>query len=270
MEKSILSLLLVFVVTFIAQAQTEISATEIVEKINQKENISYQNVVITGDLDLTRLDNMELDNRNTGDDVRYISLVNSGITFTNCIFKGKVLAYYNSQRNKTSYTTDFNEMVSFINCTFEEASSFRHTRFYKQVNFNQSQFQKEVNFRHTSFKEASIFQACQFEEEVDFRHTNFEDNLGFKDVVFMGEADFRHVDFPTYQDFSGTTFKGLANCRHTVFKKGVDFSNAQFLKEGDFRHAYFAKPINLENVLFEGEVDFKHANIDPAKDWRSN
>ena len=38
-------------------AQTTISASDIIAKINRKEAISYQNATITGDLDLTSLAN---------------------------------------------------------------------------------------------------------------------------------------------------------------------------------------------------------------------
>ena len=57
MKTLLTTLLLTLVSLTFAQAQQTVSAQDIMEKINRKEAVSYQNVIITGDLDLTNLAN---------------------------------------------------------------------------------------------------------------------------------------------------------------------------------------------------------------------
>src|SRR5690606_765139 len=124
MKKSLL-FLLCLLVPVLTWAQNRVNATDIIAKINRGEAVVYKNVEIIGDLDLTKLDNMKLEQKsdNKYSTHEYISTVTAPVTFINCTFKGDVLAYFNPDgqgvkmlSNKSSnelYNTNFTKAVRF-------------------------------------------------------------------------------------------------------------------------------------------------------------
>ena len=73
-----------------AMAQRPVDAKEIFAKIDRKETVAYDNVAITGDLDLTSLSNRRSvsNDRWGGNTESYLSEVGVPLTFRNCTFKG--------------------------------------------------------------------------------------------------------------------------------------------------------------------------------------
>lgn len=121
MKNLLATLPFVFVTQAVIFAQPTVSASDIIEKINRKEAVSYQNVIITGDLDLTNLANRrEVREGNwRGETQEFLSVVNVPLSFEKCIFKGKVLAYRSENedgrllKNKNVvYNTNFTEAVT--------------------------------------------------------------------------------------------------------------------------------------------------------------
>ena len=128
MKTLFLSLLFACAAVAPVLAQRTVDAKEIIDRINRKESISYQNITITGDVDLTGLANRKAvrDGNWRGESQEFLSMVDVPLTFKNCTFKGKFLAYRAEDQdgrllkmsNKV-YNTDFNEAVTFENCTFQ-------------------------------------------------------------------------------------------------------------------------------------------------------
>ncbi|HEY4652294.1 MAG TPA: hypothetical protein VIG72_12815, partial [Pontibacter sp.] len=128
MKKQVQLLLVLLALPLLTIAQSKVAASEVMAKINRGEAVSYKNVEITGNLDMTKLKNMKLKNEKAGknDTKEYISTVTAPLTFENCTFKGDVLGYFNpdnginiAKSSNEVYNTNFEKAVRFENCTFE-------------------------------------------------------------------------------------------------------------------------------------------------------
>jgi len=254
--KNLVSILFVLLLLpALSFAQTRVAATEIIAKINRGEAISYKNVRIEGDLDLTQLKNKKLESRNGGNmgTRNHISTVTVPLNFSNCTFTGKVLAYYNpnansiaifSDENNEIFNTNFTKDVSFENCTFEEESAFKYSRFDGVVSFAGSKFKEEALFKYAHFKIGSAnFNKTSFEETANFKYVKLAAGISFADAAFRDNADFKYVHFPKGSSFENASFSGFAN----------------------FKYAEFTNP-NLKGIAFKGgSQDFKYTQVNGQK-----
>ena len=194
-------LLAVLMLPLTAIAQKTITASAIIQNINNHVAVDLANTEITGDLDLTKLDNMKPESQQASSDKVYISTVTSSISFTNCIFKGKVLGYYNPDegrnfvKSSTVYNTNFEAAVGFINCAFE----------------------KNVACKYSAFNDKVSFAGSRFNDEALFKYAKFQQGPKFNGATFNSDAVFKYVEFPAGFDFSNTTFKGNADFKYTKF-----------------------------------------------------
>ncbi|MDQ4141645.1 MAG: pentapeptide repeat-containing protein, partial [Bacteroidota bacterium] len=167
--KSLVSvLLIIIIVSGRVVAQTKVNAADIIAQVNRGEAVTYKNAEITGNLDLTQLANKKLkkfaDEDNERSTKEYISTVTAPLTFSNCTFTGKVLAYYNpdqgvmyfnnNDKKNEIYNTHFDKAVRFENCTFEQEATFKYSQFKDGVSFAGSQFKDEAFFKYSKFEQA--------------------------------------------------------------------------------------------------------------------
>ena len=252
MKTLITSFLLALVALLPALAQKTIDARDIIDKINRKEAVSYQGVTITGDLDLTNLANRrEIHNGNWhGDSQEFLSVVDVPLTFRNCIFKGKFLAYRTDEEerrliNKSNkvYNTDFTEGVTLENCTFEDKAAFKYSNFSQRALFTGNTFREETLFKYAKFRNAADFSGSSFKGYADFKYTKFDESSAFQKAVFERSADFKY----------------------TKFDEGVDFRQARFSGNADFKYTHFPRGTNFDDVRFDGSTDFKYTTLDGRK-----
>ena len=149
-HKLILSSLLIGLV-FISFAQTKIKASDIIKQINEGHDVTYTNVEVEGNLDLTDLQNRIEAKRSPGwlrhfdgDDDMFVSTVKVSLTFTNCTFQGDVLAYYHLDHQRETYIANFEKAVVFKNCNFNRASEFKYSEFEGSATFAGSTFSRSV------------------------------------------------------------------------------------------------------------------------------
>ncbi|KAA3439428.1 pentapeptide repeat-containing protein [Rufibacter hautae] len=240
----------------LAWAQTSVPASEILAKINRGEVVSYQNATITGDLDLTQLQNKTLKKvEGEGgkyDSKEYISTVTAPVSFTNCTFKGDVLAYFNPnsidgdglkvnvQNGKDEvYNTNFEKDVRFEKCTFEKRSAFKYSVFKEDASFTGSTFQREALFKYSKFN-----------GEIDFMKANFNE-----------VANFKYVNFPAKADFKATNFGEMADFKYASFPQGGNFQNAVFSRLANFKYAKLSDPMQWKGASFKGGQDLKYASL---------
>lgn len=232
-------------------AQSTVAATDIIAKINRGETVSYKNVEITGNLDLTQLSNKKLEqDSDSGHDTKtYISTVTVPLNFVNCTFSGKVLAYFNPDANKINvfsdeknevFNTNFEKEVRFEKCTFAEESAFKYSRFNGAASFAGSEFKKEALFKYSVFKNGMPdFSKTVYHESANFKYVNLANGINFTAASFRSSADFKYAKFPKGSSFEKATFTGFAN----------------------FKYAEFADP-NLKGISFkEGSQDFKYTKV---------
>ncbi|MFD2570984.1 pentapeptide repeat-containing protein [Spirosoma soli] len=235
-----------------AFAQKTIDAKEIIEKINRRQAVSYQNVTITGDFDLTNLANRkEIREGNwRGDSQQFLSVVDVPMTFKNCTFKGKFLAYRTEEQEKRLlnmtnivYNTDFTEAVTIENCQFEDNVAFKYSVFSQRALFTGNTFRDEALFKYTKFRNAADFSGSTFRDYADFKYTKFDEASAFQKASFERAADFKY----------------------TKFDEGVDFRQARFNGNADFKYTHFPRGTKFDDVRFEGSTDFKYTTLDGRK-----
>lgn len=225
-------------------AQQRIDAQEIIRQINQGQAVSYENVEISGDLDLTNLDNRRQSESSSGwfgnSNDTYESSVEASVSFVNCTFLGDVIAYYHDDREEDTFIAHFEDDAVFRKCTFREASEFKYSEFSEDADFSGTVFQEEANFKYAEFSEAPSFAQAVFEEDANFKYAEFPAETNFTAVVFDDEANFKYAEFPRGASFEEAVFNDLAN----------------------FKYAKFRTPLNLQNVSFNGDEDFKYTKVD--------
>jgi uncharacterized protein YjbI with pentapeptide repeats len=220
--KAILIFLVCIVATAATIAQTTVKATDIIKQINEGKAVSYTNVQIEGDLDLTDLENRQAERSLTShfsdDSGTYQSSVEVPVNFTNCTFLGSVLAYYHIERRNETYVAHFEKDAIFKNCVFKNRSEFKYSE----------------------FNGIATFSGCTFDEEANFKYAEFSSGPMFNDVKFESGADFKYTEFPRETSFEKAIFHGLAN----------------------FKYSKFKSPLKMDGVAFRGSEDFKYTKMD--------
>ena len=227
-------------------AQSRISAETIINQINEGQPVEYNNVEIEGVLDLTNLKNRRLEESSGGwfgfgnSNDTYASEVEVRLSFTDCLFRDDVLAYYHDEDEKDTFVAHFNEDVTFRGCTFARASEFKYSEFSEAAHFQGSLFKREANFKYAEFSEAPVFAQSVFQQDANFKYAEFPQNTSFASVVFEREANFKYAEFPEGTTFEQAVFNSLAN----------------------FKYSKFETPLNIDNVSFNGSEDFKYTEVD--------
>jgi uncharacterized protein YjbI with pentapeptide repeats len=233
-------------------AQKTVDAKEIIDRINRKEAVSYQNVTITGDLDLTNLANRREVREGTwrGDSREYLSVVDVPLSFKNCTFNGRFLAYrvddQDGRRLKMSntvYNADFTEAVTFEGCTFRDDAAFKYSHFSQRAIFAANTFQENALFKYSKFNNEANFGGSTFRDYADFKYTKFDESSSFQNVAFERYADFKY----------------------TKFDERVDFSQARFTSNADFKYTQLPRGTRFDNARFTGSTDFKYTTLDGRK-----
>lgn len=250
MKRIALFLFLASVTIAPALAQTTVEAKEIIAKINHKQVVSYQNATITGDLDLTSLENRREVHEGSWNSPQYLSVVEVPLSFKNCTFNGKFLAYRSEDRegkllksNNTVYNTDFAEAVTLEGCTFEDDAAFKYSHFSQRSLLTDNKFRKEALFKYTQFRNAADFGGSEFRGYADFKYTEFNEASAFQNTRFERYADFKY----------------------TKFEEGVNFQKALFSGYADFKYTNFPRGTSFDDVRFSGLTDFKYTKLDGQK-----
>ena len=132
-------------------AQKEVSAAELISQISEGKNLSYENITITGDIDVSKLGNATETGKypENGKTVYVLSnFVKQPVYFKNCTFKGRLIFCYKTESNseKREYRVEFTDDVIFQYCTFERLVDFELTNFDKAVSFEGSVFKEQPRF----------------------------------------------------------------------------------------------------------------------------
>lgn len=250
MKNLIISLVLSGVASIPALAQKTVDAREIIEKINRKEAVSYQNVTVTGDLDLTNLANRrEVQEAGwKGESREFLSVVEVPLTFQNCTFQGTVLAYRTEESRSlkmtnTVYNADFAEAVTLEDCQFTNDAAFKYSTFRQRALLMGNTFRKIALFKYAKFRNAADFSGSTFRDYADFKYAKFDESSAFQKVAFERYADFKY----------------------TKFDEGVDFRQARFVSTADFKYTHFPRGTTFDEARFTGSTDFKYTTLDGRK-----
>lgn len=135
-----------------------IKADEILEKIEDGKPVEYENIIIFGDLDLSRLDLPEGKNRK--------KIIESIIKIEYSVIKGDVFFG----------RAIFSKLVDFDGTVFTKAANFSDSLFCEDAGFSEAQFQGEANFFRAQFETEANFSRAKF-NDADFGGAKFNKNL---------------------------------------------------------------------------------------------
>lgn len=222
---SIITMFFALLMTTALLAQKTVSANTILSDIKNGKNISYENVTITGTFDMTFMDEKlsELPKKhkwyNNGGSNSVEEQIEAKISFINCVFEDNVFAYIHDEDSKYTFVANFEDEVTFTNCTFKGNALFKYSDFERKADFSGSKFEEnttfkyakfdeKANFSNTTFDEDAIFKYSEFRRGVSFNKTDFKGNLNLKYTKVHGDFDIRGMDVAYDIDSKYTKING--------------------------------------------------------------
>jgi hypothetical protein len=250
-------------------AKSQVKASTIIDQINAGKAVQYKNAEIVGKLDFTSIKDVTVDEKSKagrflsrGSTLVYWYHVRSPVSFTNCVFKGDVLAYVHDEDENETHNAIFYKDVDFQGCDFQGKSAFKYVKFKTKANFKSTQYSDEALFKYTKFSTDTNFSDSRFNDAANFKYTKFSTDVSFSNSHFSREANFKYTKFPKAVNFDKATFKRLANFKYAKFPEGVSFKDTQFMGNADFKYTKFSEPVNFDGVVFDDDVNFKYTKID--------
>ena len=243
MKKSTAIILAFMLVSVSAFAQSRVNAKDILKDIDNGKAVNIRGAEIVGDLDLTTIQDKVPDKNNKPS--RHSTKVfwyhvRSPLSFTDCTFKGDVIAYFHDDKKNETHNAVFHADVSFQGCEFQGISAFKYSKFHEGADFTKTSYHKEALFKYT----------------------NFSTGVSFAGSQFIRDANFKYTEFPHKVDFANVKFRDLANFKYTKFPKGVSFRNAVFQGDSIFKYTKFYEPFDFEGTEFGDSVDFKYTKLE--------
>jgi hypothetical protein len=222
--------------------QKELGASEVAAKIKAGEIVDYDNVSISGDLDLSHLEGR----------------AKEAVRITNSTFRGSA----------NFEDAAFAELLDLRGTTFEGDCSFARAQLLGDSNFAGTRFSGETDFRLAKFAGLSSFVGAQFFKDASFAYAQFSNSVSF------GGAGFRNVSFESVQFLGDAIFFGAGFSGDAVFdfaqvSKLASFWNALFWKEASFTNAQFGGAVGFVNSQFMGNTSFAGARFSSDAVFRS-
>ena len=214
-------------------AQKTIKASQILDDIKQGKNVSYENITITGTLDMTFMDHKlsELPKKhkwyNNGGSNSVEYQVEGKVSFVNCVFEDNVFAYIHDEDSKYTFIANFENDVQFENCTFKGNALFKYSDFERSADFSSSKFKENTTFKYAKFDESANFSSTVFEEDaifkysefsrgVSFNNAKFKENLNLKYTKVNGDFDIKGMDVAYEIDSKYTKINGKGFSKHLL------------------------------------------------------
>ncbi len=271
-KREILALCIIVFLFSIQSAEAEpsriIDAGEILKKIEQGQPVEYNDVIVKGDLDLSRRGNMESSAGRVS--------INSPIQNANSVILGdvtikKVVLEDAVDFNKTKFMsrtsiTDswFNDTASFNKASFEDVADFSTTRFNGPAVFSYARFGQTAYFRDSAFVQDAKFISAQFSQQAYFQRARFSKDANFKSTKFDRGAIFKEAAFRQNADFKLAQFLQAVDFDSVRFQQAAGFDRANFIQDANFDHAQFSQTANFGSANFHQESYFRNTSIQNA------
>ena len=237
---------------------------EITAAIKEGRDILISNKTFNDDIDLTSI----LKSNREAQDI-FRSNIASSVTFENCIFNGKFIAY--REEGTAKYFLSFARNLTFTKCTFNKEATFRGVLVNGIVEINESMFNDKVVFEEAHFMNDAHFGKCFFEGEARFQNSFFNMRADFMNSGFTKVCSFQGTQFNHDAQFGVTKFREYADFTLTRYNGGAFFNYAEFLKRGVFDDSKFEGRVeflmttmpsgSFRNCTFFGDVKFANAKV---------
>lgn len=245
--KTTISIFIALFISYFTFAQKTINASYLLEKIKNEETIDLKNTIIKGDLDLTFMieaskkasNKNKWWNWNTGNSNTIEKIINSKISFIDCVFKGDVLAYIPHEESGYTFIASFTENIIFKNCVFKQKAMFKYSK----------------------FKENTDFSGSVFTEDSSFKYSVFQENISFENTLFEGESTFKYTNFNNFVSFQNSIFEEDGIFKYTEFNEGVSFNNVKFKEDLNIKYVDVNGEFDITNMDVNYSIDAKYADI---------
>jgi uncharacterized protein YjbI with pentapeptide repeats len=251
------------------QTTDDMDVSKILKAIGKGENLHIKGQKISSTIDLTELDAI------LSNTAYYVVPVQSQLTFEDCTFEGKFLAYSNA--DGTQKVCRFLNGLSFMNCIFKEEVSFKGATvegftnfgksfFHEEAHFEGCTFQSEVNFSNTNFLKDIFFQQSRFTKATNFMQSNLGGISSFQGAQFDGNTQFGVCEFHEYADFSKVVFNEDCFFDYAKFHGQAVFSNGRYRGRAEFKSCEYDKKMTIKGAAFYGNVRFNESIFKDAFD----
>ncbi len=207
------------------------------------QDVFIKDQTFKGDIDFTQFE------KNLISEGIYQVRIVSSVTFQNCTFDGKVIAYKKNEDN-TSTLTSFQSNLSFIGCVFNDEVSFRASSVMGRADFTKSSFSKTTSFEECTFFQNAYFRSSTYHEELRFQNTVFMQKANFLNAEFDVTASFQHAIFHAEAQFSSSRFMGYVDFGSLSCKGNFYANNAEFADRAIFNNSFFGRQTELNGVSF--------------------
>jgi len=215
------SFFLILFITSSLFAQQKIKASDILNDMKKGKTISYENVTITGILDMTYMDdklpNLPRKHKwyKNGSSNSIEEKIESKILFVNCVFEDDVLAYIHDEDSGYTFIADFENDVRFKNCQFKRNAMFKYSDFEGNADFSGSKFAESNTFKYTKFENKVSFANAIFEETANFKYTKFKKGVSFKNTRFEEDLNFKYTKVRGDFNIDGMKVAHEVNSKYT-------------------------------------------------------
>ena len=220
--RTVLSLILfAFMFSSYAFAQQTVKASDIMRDIKMGKTISYNNVTISGTLDMTYMNEKlpDLPKKRSwwknGGSNSIKEQIESSISFTNCTFEDNVYAYYHEEDSGYTFIANFENDVRFANCTFKGEALFKYSDFESNADFKDSKFGSRTTFKYAKFNTNVSFANSTFDEDAIFKYTQFRDGVSFNNTKFRDDLDIKYTKVSGEFDITNMTVADNIDSKYT-------------------------------------------------------
>jgi hypothetical protein len=235
----------------------EVPAKEILDKIKNGASVDYNDRIIAGNIDVSKLDLKEdIINRTKYEKEALflkdnVSIVSSTIKITNSKIKGSINMSNVILKNRVDFTgSEFYEDAVFEGSQFREDANFMEAEFSKGANFKGSQFLGNAHFMGSHFSGEAKFHGSRYIARADFEGSEFIGNAYFDYSTFGIITWFYRSHFKRYAQFSSSHFNGFST-----------FGSSKFYWSADFLGATFNDDLHFTGSVIEGDANFIGANF---------
>jgi len=210
-----------FLCSSIAFAQQTVKASDIMRDIKMGKTVSYDNVTITGTLDMTYMNEKlpDLPKKRSwwknGGTNSVEEQIEGSVSFTNCIFENNVYAYFHDEDSEYTFVANFENDVRFTNCTFKGDALFKYSDFERNADFRGSKFNDRTTFKYAKFNQNVSFANTVFDEDAIFKYSQFRDGVSFNNAKFQDDLDIKYTKVSGEFDISNMTVSNDIDSKYT-------------------------------------------------------
>lgn len=238
---------------FAKESDKTVKASSIEKSILKGKDIRLSGLIIEGDIDFTELVNYYTEGRNVER-----GSVSSSITFVNCTFPDKIIAF--KRENKIDKRISFLKNITFINCSFSSDIMLKEVVVHGIANFVKNSFDGIINIEGADFRnQDNYFTECVFNDKIKAQRTRFNGNVSFLKSEFFALADFQQA-----------VFNGKVQFGACKFYDHADFSLIKATDNFIMNYAEFNKKSIMNNSNYMGRVEFQQASFYAAIEMKGN